>query len=355
MQMRKGRPTLKDVAQAVGVHTSTISRALDPKRRHLITEDLVEKIVRAADELSYRPDSIASSLRTKRSMSVGVLVPDITNIIFPPILRGIEDALAERGYVAIIVNTDSDVARESSLIDILRARGVDGLILASAQRRDEAISRATADGLPIVTVNRKVDDPAVSSVVNDEERGIDLAVAHLAELGHSHIAHIAGPQELSTGLLRHEAFLKAMEAHGLRYDPGLVAFSQAINEPEGERCLRELAERGKVFTAIVSANDRLAIGAIEGLRTLGFDCPGQMSVTGYNDMPLADRMTPPLTTVRIRSYDCGRAAAEILLEQLDTPPDARQPRHVVMPVELVVRGSTARYERPRVRRAARIE
>lgn len=351
-QSKKRRVTLKDVAGAVGVHISTVSRALDPKTRHLITEEVAEKIVRTASELGYRPDSIAYSLRTRRSLTVGVLVPDITNVIFPPILRGIEDGLAERGYIAIMVNTDSDPQRETTLIETLRARGVDGLILASVQLQDPAISRAVADGIPAVTVNRKVNDPAVSSVVHDDDTGMRLAVAHMVELGHRRIAHIAGPQDLSTGLLRYRAFIKAAKEHGLDLDKDLIVFSRGFNESEGERSLRELANRGKLFSAIVCANDRLAIGAVEGLRSLGFDCPDQVSVSGYNDMALVDRIQPPLTTIRIRQYESGLAAARVLLEQFEQRPDDRRPRHIVLPVELIVRGSTAPLGRLRVRRAA---
>lgn len=339
--MRRARVRLRDVAEAVGVHSSTVSRALDPKTRHLITPEIVGKVLRTADDLGYRPNSIAYSLRTSRSMTVGVLVPDITNVVFPPILRGIEDALVREGYVAIIVNTDTDPGRESSLIETLRARGVDGFILASAQRQDEAILNAIEDGIPIVTVNRKVDDPAVSSVTNDDEEGIRLAVAHVAGLGHEHVAHIGGPKALSTGLLRYRAFRKALPTHGLAFDKDLVAFSRAFNEEEGERACGRLLDGGKAFTALVCANDRLAIGAIERLRAHGLDCPCDVSVTGFNDMALVDRLRPPLTTIRIQHYACGVRAAAILLEQMAAPEGEIAPQHVVMPVELVVRGSTA--------------
>ena len=145
------------------------ARPEDPPPDH---REIAERIVAAARERGYRPNAIASSLRTRRSMTVGVVVPDITNAVFPPILRGIEDTLTPQGYIAMIANSDSDPKRESMLIDTLRARGVDGLILASAQREDPAISRAVEEGIPVVTVNRRVDDPNVSSVTNDEASGI---------------------------------------------------------------------------------------------------------------------------------------------------------------------------------------
>lgn len=349
--MGKRRTTLKDIADAIGVHTSTVSRALDPKTRHLITANIAERIVGAARERGYRPNAIASSLRTRRSMTVGVVVPDITNAVFPPILRGIEDTLTPQGYIAMIANSDSDPERESMLIDTLRARGVDGLILASARREDPAISRAVEEGIPVVTVNRQVDDPNVSSVINDEASGIGLAVRHMIALGHRQIAHIAGPRSLSTGLMRHEAFLAALRASGITPDRELISSSTAFNESEGERCCRALLDLNAPpgagrFSAIVCANDRLAIGAIKALRDDGQLCPDDVSVTGYNDMDFVDRIDPPLTTVRIQKREAGARAAAILLERLADP--RREPEHVVLPVELVVRGSTAPTRRRHV-------
>jgi LacI family transcriptional regulator len=348
--MSKRRTTLKDIADTIGVHASTVSRALDPRTRHLITAEIAERIVAAARELGYRPNAIASSLRTRRSMTIGVVVPDMTNPVFPPILRGIEDTLSARGYIAMIANSDSDPERESILLDTFRARGVDGLILASAQREDPAISRAVEEGIPIVTVNRKVEDPNISSVTNDEASGMALAVGHMVGLGHRAIAHIAGPQSLSTGLMRYQAFLAALRAAGIAPERDLMTFAAGFNEAEGERCCRTLldlgAPRARRFTAIVCANDRLAIGAVKALRERGLACPQDVSVSGYNDMPLVDRIDPPLTTVRIQKREAGARAATLLLERLSDPQHGAA--HLVLPVELVVRDSTAAVQRRRV-------
>jgi LacI family transcriptional regulator len=337
--MRK-RVTLKDVAQAVGVHVSTVSRALDPKTRHLITPEVAEQILKASERLDYRQNAAAYSLKTNRTRTIGVVLPDITNPIFPPIIRGVEDALAGHKYLAILANTDGDLHREEDITETLRARGVDGLVLASVEREDEAVRRLTEGGLPVVTVNRTVDDASVSSVAHDEDEGIRLILSHLASLGHERIANIAGPQHLSTGEQRFRAFERHRVAMGLAGGSDLVAFAQTFNEPEGERCAEELLARGVAFTAIVCSNDRLAIGAIAALRGHGLRCPEDVSVTGYNDMPLIDRLFPPLTTIRVQQYRAGFEAAELLYRMLEVPADLRQPKHVVLPVELVVRGST---------------
>ncbi len=346
----KRRATLKDVAKAAGVHLSTVSRALNPRTEHRLTPEVVAQIRAISRQLDYRPNAAAHSLRTNRTRTIGIVVPDITNPVFPPIIRGIEDALAKRGYLAILANTDGHLAQEAEIADLLRARGVDGLILASVEREDEAVSRLAADGLPIVTVNRRMDDPAVSSVVNDEDAGIMEVLRHLASLGHRRVANVAGPQAMSTGVARYQAFERHRRAFKLDDDPTLVAFAAGFNEEEGYAQTETIWKRRSDFTAIVCANDRLAIGAIAALREHGLECPHDVSVTGYNDMPLVDRLSPALTTVRIQQYEAGFEAAGILVDLIEAPPDGRRPQHRVRPVELIVRDSTLRAKKRAKRR-----
>jgi LacI family transcriptional regulator len=336
----KKRVTLRDVAAAAGVHVSTVSRALDPKTRHLITPEVVTHILKLSEQLAYRPNAAAYSLKTNRSRTVGIIVPDITNPVFPPIIRGAEDALAQQNYVAILGNTDGSPQREEEIIETMRARGVEGLLLASVKARDTVVDRLAAEGVPMVTVNRRVDDPGTPSVVHDERDGTSRILNHLVGLGHRQIAYIAGPQDLSTGRDRYLAFEEGRAALGLEPDANLVAVADTFNESAGERCAEELLARDIAFTAIVCANDLIAIGAISALRRHGLSCPEDVSVTGYNDMPLADRLLPPLTTIRVEQHKAGHAAAELLLEALSSPPGERVARHLVLPVQMIIRGST---------------
>ncbi len=343
----KRRATLKDVAKAAGVHLSTVSRALNPRTEYLLTPQVVAEVRRISRELDYRPNAAAHSLRTNRTRTIGVVVPDITNPVFPPIIRGIEDALAKRGYLAILANTDGRLDQEAEIADLLRARGVDGLVLASVEREDKAVSRLAAEGLPIVTVNRRVEDQTVSSVVNDEDAGILDVLQHLASLGHRRVANVAGPQAMSTGVDRYRAFERYRRALKLELDPELVVFASGFNEEEGDARAEELLGRGAKFTALVCANDRLAIGAIAALRRHGIECPTDVSVTGYNDMPLVDRLSPPLTTVRIQQYEVGFEAAGTLVDLIEMPVEQRRPRHIVRPVALIMRASTGLPAVPR--------
>jgi len=335
------RPTLKDVADAVGVHISTVSRALNPKTRHHITAEISDKILKASARLNYRQNAAAYTLRTNRTRIVGLIIPDITNPVFPPIIRGVEDALAAHGYMAIVVNTDGALPREASAIDMLCGRGVDGVIAASVERDDPALLRVAGEGTPVVTVNRRMDDPAIASIVNDEDGGIRAVLDHLVALGHRRIANIAGPQKLSTGKARLDAFLRHRDALGLPADAGLIVMSDAFNEGEGERCTEALLAGNTDFTALVCSNDRLAVGAIAALRRHGRAVPADISVTGFNDMPLVDRLEPALTTIRVQQYTAGRMAAEALLARVEQSGAGDPPQHEVLPVELVVRASTA--------------
>ena len=349
--MARPRVTLRDVARRVGVHPSTVSRALNPATRGLITDDIARRVTRAAAALGYRLNHIAYGLKTNRSRTVGVLVPDITNPVFPPIIRGIEDALAEAGYTAILANTDNDAGRERVILENMFARRVDGLILATARRRDPVVERCVAEDVPAVLLNRTVDSGAVSSVVNDDAFGIRLVVRHLIDRGHARIAHLAGPLTLSTGNACHRSFHSALKAAGLRSHPRRVVVCGAFSESEGKLGFLELWRRDRSFTAVVAGNDLLALGCYDAARELGVRVPEDVAVTGFNDMPFVDKLQPPLTTVRIPHYRMGAQAARTLLARLhnrDAPVE-----HVTLRPELVVRGSTAALEAaPRPRRGA---
>src|SRR5262249_6241331 len=205
------------------------------------------------------PNTVARSLRTRRSHTVGVLIPDLNNPLFPPIVRGIEDRLAVDGYVALIGNTDSDDDRERLVFRRRRARPVDAVVSATAHLKSRLLAEAAAIGTPVVLVNRSAKDYGFPAVSVDNERGIELAVSHLVRLGHRRIAHIAGPQDVSTGLSRYRGFLAAMQAHGLAADPALIVHAAAYSLEEGDRCCRELLAADRGCTAIAAANDMLAV------------------------------------------------------------------------------------------------
>ncbi len=331
--------TLRDVAAAARVHPATASRALNPETRILVSEDTARRVIEAAGKLGYRPNAVARSLRTRRSHTVGVLIPDLNNPLFPPIVRGLEDRLADAGYVALLGNTDADPGRERTLFEQMRARHVDGFALATATLRDQLLAEAATAEVPLVLMNRLAPEYGFPSVAADNERGARLAVSHLAQLGHSRIAHIAGPQEASTGVDRLQGFRDGMATHGLKVDESLVAYARRYTVEEGTRCCRDLLAGQGEFTAITAANDMLAVGCYAALDESVRQCPEDISVIGFNDMPFIDRLRPPLTTVRFPHYQLGTEAAELLLERINGIQGPGKIRYLAP--ELVVRGSTA--------------
>jgi LacI family transcriptional regulator len=333
--------TLKDIARETGVHVSTVSRALDPDAHKSLTEEVVERVRQTAERMGYRRNRLASGLRTKRTMTVGMMLPDITNTLFPPIVRGVESILEPKGYASIIVNTDSDPDRETKMVEVLLERGVDGIIDAAAHRADPRIVELSQQGVPIVTVNRQIDGSAIPSVVNDDAEGIRLMLRHLHDNGHRRIAHIAGPQSLSTGLLRLRTFEQTARDLGLDLPREATVLAARFDEEEGRRCTDHLLRQPWKFTAILCANDRLALGALDMLHKRGLSCPGDISVTGFNDLPFLDLVPPGLTTVRVQQFDVGRLAAELLMKMMNDP-KAPIPTTTILPVKMIQRGSVAR-------------
>jgi LacI family transcriptional regulator len=331
--------TLRDVASAAGVHPATASRALNPGTRLLVSEDTARRVIEAAERLGYRPNPVARSLRTRRSHTIGVLIPDLNNPLFPPIVRGLEDRLAEHGYVALLGNTDADLTKEHLIFDQMRARHVDGFVLATATLNSPILAQAAEAGLPVVLMNRTAQGYPFSSVAVDNEQGVRAAVGHLSALGHTKIGHIAGPQEISTGAARLRGFLDGMRSHGHAVTDDQIVTAAAYTIEEGLRLGRELLQARDDLTAIVAANDMLAVGCYGALDELGLRCPDDVSVTGFNDMPFIDRLRPPLSSVRFPHYQLGTEAATLLIERIaaeDSPV-----KILYLAPELVARGSTA--------------
>ena len=189
-------PTLREVAERAGVHVTTASRALNPATSSLVRASTIRRVQAAARELRYRPNAIARGLKTARSMSVGMLLPDLTNPLFPPIVRGLEDRLAAAGYVALIGNTDGDGERERMVFEQMRARHADGIVLATAHLSDPLLAEASRTGLPVVLINRMAQDHSLPSVSVDNESGMRMAVAHHADAWHAgwHVHALDSPR-----------------------------------------------------------------------------------------------------------------------------------------------------------------
>jgi LacI family transcriptional regulator len=332
------RATIADVAQAAGVHPSTVSRALNPATRSMVTEAVAARVEEAANRLGWRPSTLAAGLRTRRSRTIGILVPDLVNPVFPPIVRAAETRLAETGYATLIANTDNDPGREALLIERMAAHLVDGLMLASAARGSRALELCGRWRIPTVLINRRLPSSAVPAVTNDDRHGMALAVRHLVDLGHRRIAHLAGPAGVSTATDRRSGFRSALHAAGLDADSAPVIVAEAYARDAGRKAAEDLLKRAG-FTALAVANDMLCLGVYDALEAEGLRVGIDISVTGFNDMPFVDRISPPLTTVRIQHAEMGRQAAELLMAEMSGSEAARQ--DILLQPELIVRRSTA--------------
>ncbi|SLN21046.1 LacI family DNA-binding transcriptional regulator [Roseisalinus antarcticus] len=332
--------TLKDIARETGVHVSTVSRALDPRARDSLTVEVVKKVNETAQRLGYRPNRLAAGLRTKRTRTVGLIIPDITNPLFPPIVRGVESILEPLGYVSIIVNTDGRQDRERSQMQVLLEHGVDGVVHAAMERDASHYTDLQDRNVPIVTVNRRLDVDGLPSVVNDDAEGIHEMFRLLYEAGHRRIAHIAGPPTISTGVERLAAFREAAKAFGVSVPDAYIVESEKFLFEEGHRCAAKLMALADPPTAILAANDGLALGAIQLLRDRGLGCPEDVSVTGFNNSDVLSLVPPGLTTVGVDKTGIGKASATLLISRIDNPEDPETP-HLVQPIEVVIRGSIA--------------
>jgi len=336
---RVSRATIIDVAKRAGVHWSTVSRALNPEKRHLISPEMIERVEACVQELGYRANALASGLRTQRSRTIGVIVSNLGDPVHPPIVRAIEDRFAEIGYVTLVGNTDNYPERQAALITRFINQGVDGLIVATFFRNDPIIKTCLDANIPTVAVFRDPESDLVPSVRVDDAKAMEIAVHHLVEHGHRHIGHIAGPQNVSTGYYRYRGFRRACRSFtklGVRTS---VAYGDEFTVEDGEVACRALLRDHDEITAIVAANDMLAVGALRHLEARGIRCPTDVSIVGMNDMSFMDRIAPPLTTIRTPTANLGKHAADILVAMINGVPI--EDNQVVLSPELIIRNSVA--------------
>src|SRR5437588_4811673 len=329
--------TLKELAARAKVHPSTISRVVnqDPSLRVApATRARIEALLR---ETEYRPNGVARGLKLRQTLVLAVVIPDITNPFFGALFRGIEDGAAPRGYQVLLCNTDGSPDRQQAHLHSLIARRVDGIILASSFLKDPAVRWLRHQHVPYVLVNRFSDEGADPFVGSDDVAGARLATQHMTGLGHKRTGHLAGQSTVSTGVLRRRGFQAALAEAGLDVRPELVAESGFVEEG-GARAMERLLSLPEPPTAVFAVTDMVAVGAYGLARGLGLRLPEDVAIVGYNDIPLASRLVPGLSTVHVPIHEFGSAAARLLLEQIETGDAIR--RRVIFNPELIVRGST---------------
>lgn len=330
------RATIKDVARACGVAPSTVSNALSGSG--YVRDDTRAQVLDAAKRLGYRASSVARGLRMQRSWSVGLLLADIANPWFPELVRGVEDVLWSAQINLVLCNTDYQAEKEDTYLRHLIDKRVDGLILASTGAESPAVPRLQAEGVPLVMLNRRHGSVATDYVGMDNKGGVAAAVAHLAELGHSRIGFIAGRISSSAASERREGYLFAMAAHFGAAPPELIAQGD-YSIVSGFEATRRLLALTPPPTAIVSANDFMAYGAIDAITRAGMSVPRDISVTGFDDILVSGLSLIRLTTVRPPTWKLGATAAELLLKRVGKKALGLR-ESVILPSELVVRRTT---------------
>jgi LacI family transcriptional regulator len=325
--------TISDIARIAGVHPASVSRALRGGKK--VSEETRQKILKISGEMGYRPNAIAAALRTKQTHLVGIIVPDLANPLFGPIVQGLEQELRRQGLMCLIVQTPQGIAERRELVVALANRQIAGLAVLAAESEDPMLEAALELRIATVLVNRGFGERRFASVVNDDRESVRLVLDHLASLGHNCIAHIAGPPASSTGRARREAFEELCNRQGLS---AVVAEASTFTRAAGYEATARLLNEPRSWTALFGANDLIALGALDALHQCGLRVPADVALVGHNDMPLVDLISPPLTTVRVAVGQMSKEAAQLLLQKMAQPQMPQSTR--VLTPELVVRQST---------------
>jgi DNA-binding LacI/PurR family transcriptional regulator len=349
------RPTMRDVAAVAGVSHQTVSRVINDDAR--VREGTRQRVLDAIRSLGYEPNAVAQSLASNRTHTIGMVAPDISDHAFGQAAAGAEAAARRRGFFLIVGTVEDELAGdEPAYLRLMLQRRVEGLIIARPSRELEGskLLAEAASRVPIVTIAPHRNRRDVSMVDVDNRRGAREATAYLLEQGHRAIATITGPIDWTSAAARLDGYRRALSAEGITADPALIESGEDWGLLSGQAAVRRLLDRGRHFTAIFAQSDLLALGAISELRERGMEIPAELSVIGYDDIPVARFVDPPLTTIQQPMREVGAAAAAIVIDSIVSHRSGESPAPIRQRLRapLVVRGSVAPPRPSRVRRPA---
>lgn len=335
----KKRTTIKDVAEFVGVTPAVVSRVFNRDETLIIKDETRQAVLDAIEELHYMPNSVARSLRTQTTDTIGVLVSDITNPFYTEVVKGIQDVALAAGYTVILCDTTDNSEEEKRYIQKLRSQFVDGIILGSSYVEDDVIDLLEELKIKYVMVNRGSENSQAPYVKSADVEGIVESVNYLLQNGHEKIAHLSGPLYAETAIRRLSGYRKALLDAGIPYHSQYVV-ETTFDEKSGYEACRELLKNEDRPTAICAANDMVAIGAIQAIKEAGLRIPEDISVIGYNDIWVASKIAPPLTTIRCNMYEMGKIAFNMLIDLIKNKP--MEQNRITLPTSLVERESVRR-------------
>lgn len=328
------RPTINDVAKRAGVSKTTVSHVINNTR--FVEEETRQRVLQAIAELGYRPSTVARSLTTNRTETIGVIVSDASNYFFGEVLLGIEDVLRPANYGLIVCNTAEILEREAHYLDLLLRQRVDGIIAAATSQRWDILAQAEVQHMPVVFMDRSFEDLNGPFVGVNNKRGAYLGVRHLIECGHRQIGILAGFQRLSTMRERLAGFRQALQEHDIPLPEKWVVTSPLSIEA-GREAMRQILSLPERPTAVFLNNNLLSLGALLAIKELGLRCPEDIALVGFDDHPWAAVSGPPLTVVRQPAQQLGQVAAQMLLDLIngEQPPESR----VILDCEVISRQS----------------
>ncbi|MBS4204464.1 LacI family DNA-binding transcriptional regulator [Lederbergia citrea] len=328
------RLTIKDIAAKSGVSISTVSRVLNRKEEGM-SQETREKVLQVIEELNYQPNLFARGLITKQSKLLGLVVPNIQNPFFPELCRGAEDEANRHQYSLIICNSDDNAAKEESYLRLLNEKQVDGILLSSGDNLSVLTEKQLEYGkTPFVLMDRGGDSGKYNSIFVDNEKGGYLAGRHLIELGHRKVACIIGSENLRNSNERLAGFRRAMMEVGMELPDDHIINGEFHIEPAYKQS-KEFLENKNV-TAIFTCNDLMACGVYQAASELGMKIPDDLSIIGFDDIPLVSALIPKLTTIRQDIYNMGRRAAKMLIDHIEKGENDI----VIFEPSIIVRGST---------------
>ncbi len=335
------RPTQNDVAQRAGVSQATVSLVLNKVSGSHIPEETRLRVLKAIDELGYRPNTLASSLRLGKTQTLGLILPDIANPFFAEVSRSIESAAFEQNYNLILCNTEGDIERELLYVDVLCNRQVDGIIFVAVGDQADSLQRVLCKNIPVVMIDRDLTGTEVDAVLTDNRLGGFQATQHLIDLGHHRIGCIAGPSDVNPSAERLSGFKAALNKNGLLVDEGMIKRGDFQLESGWKRAF-EILDQQERPTAIFACNDLMALGVLRAAAVLKLSVPDNLSIVGFDNINLASYSTPPLTTIAQPTNEIGARAVTMLVERMKD--HEREPRRERLDTTLIIRGSSARVE-----------